>query len=91
MGIVGLTEFHRRILVGIGPVTFAGNHLPPYAYVFCRVNPTGILNLTRFVEVQDQMGSQHLAGIVGDEYGAPGTLARCLQIALHALRIRGKP
>ena len=37
--VVGLAEFHRGKVVGVGPGTLARNHLPPNAHVFHRVYP----------------------------------------------------
>ena len=39
LGVVGETELHRRIVVGIAPCLVAGNHLPPYTAILGWVNP----------------------------------------------------
>ena len=75
---VNLVEFDGGQVVGVVPTALTNNHLPPHAAVFHGMNPRGILNLTGFVEVEDEVGGEHIAGIVAHHDGAPWTLARCL-------------
>ena len=48
---INLIKLYRWELIRVIPTTFAYNHLPPYAAILHRMNPTGILKLTRFVEI----------------------------------------
>ena len=50
--VVGHTEFHAGNSIGVTPGTLSCNHFPPDSYIFCRMNPTGIFNLRRLVEVK---------------------------------------
>jgi hypothetical protein len=60
MYIVGSIQLHGRIIMGISPLTLTGNHLPPYTYVLHRMNPGGILDLARLIEIENQVGRQYL-------------------------------
>ena len=92
LGIVGFAEAYCRKVVGVAPVGFAGDHLPPHAHVFHGMNPGGgVGNGTGLVQIQDKPGSQHITGIVHGHHRAPRALARSLHAALPALGIRGKP
>ena len=91
MYIVGSIQLHGRIIMGISPLTLTGNHLPPYTYVLHRMNPGGILDLARLIEIENQVGRQHLAGIICNDHSTPRALERSLHVSLHTLCIRGKP
>ena len=91
MYIVGSIQLHGRIIMGIGPLPLTGNHLPPYTHVLHRMNPGGILDLARLIEVENQVGRQNLAGIICNDHGTPRALERSLHVSLHSLGIRGKP
>ena len=92
LGIVGFAEADCREVVGVAPVGFAGDHLPPHTHVFHGMNPGGgVGNGAGLVQIQNEPGSQHLTGVVHGHHGAPRALARSLHAALPALGIRGKP
>ena len=90
---VNAVEFDGGIFVGVVPGVSADNHLPPHAAVLRRMYPTGVLYLTRFVEVVDEVVGlgEHVACIIAHGNGAPRCLARCLHISFHAGGIRGEP
>ena len=77
--------------MGIGPLSLTGNHLPPYTHVLHWVNPGGILDLARLIEVENQVRRQNLAGIICNDHSTPRALERSLHVSLHSLGIRGKP
>ena len=52
---VYLVKVNGRIIVRIVPRRLADNHLPPYAAVLRGVNPRRVLNLTGFVEVENEV------------------------------------
>ena len=61
---VDLIEFDRGEVVGVVPTTATYDHLPPHAAVLRGMDPRGILNLTRLIEVQDKIVREHVTGIV---------------------------
>ena len=91
LGIVADPEFNGREVIGIGPVGLAGDHLPPYSHILDRMYPGNVVQCARFVEVQDEPGSQRLAGIVHHHNRTPRSLARSLDVSLPALCVRSKP
>ena len=91
LGPVYLVELDAGILVGVVPRALADNHLPPHATVFCGVDPACVLNLARLVEVVYHLGGEHRARVVAHHHGAPGSLAGCLHVALHACGVGCKP
>ena len=54
LSIIYLIEFDSRQVVSICPRAFAGNHLPPNAYVFHRFNPRSISKSARVIKVEDK-------------------------------------
>ena len=88
--IVGLSQFYRGIVIGIVPIALARNHFPPHANVLGGMDPTGILDFAGLIQIKNETRSEHLARIIGDENRAPGSVARRLQIAFHALGIGSK-
>ena len=57
------------------PRAFPCNHFPPYADIFHRLNPGGIIILTRLIQIENQIGGQYLAGIITDYDRTPGSMA----------------
>ncbi len=90
-GIVRHAQLDGRVLVGIGPLALAGDHLPPDAHVLGRVDPGDVLDGAGLVEVQDEAGGEHVRRLLTHHHGTPGALARGLETALHAFGIRSKP
>ena len=91
LGIVDIVELYRWQVEGIRPLALAGDHLPPHTVVLYRMYPAGIRELAGLVEVEDEVRSQRLAGIIGHHHRAPGRLAGSLQIALVAAGIGREP
>ena len=89
--IVGLAKLYRREVVGVTPGALAGDHLPPHAHVFHRVNPRHILQSAWIVEVKDEARSQYIGGLLADHDGSPRSGARCLDAAFVAGGIGTQP
>ena len=85
---VYLVQLDARQVVGVVPVAAPYYHLPPYATVFRGVNPAGVLQLARLVQVQYQVRRQHIAGVVAHHHRAPGCLTGCLHTPLQSRSIR---
>ena len=49
--IVRHTEFHAGHGIGVAPCALARDHLPPYSYIFSRVNPAGVGDFRGLVEI----------------------------------------
>ena len=86
--IISHSELNGRQVPGIGPLRFAGNHLPPYTYIFYRSYPGSVLDLARLIEIQRHTGSENVARVVTDNDCAPRRVHRCLKIAFRTGRIR---
>ena len=67
------------------------DHLPPDTNVFHRLDPTGVFDFTGFVQVENQIGGEDIAGIIADHDGAPRRHAWCLKMSLVALGIGCEP
>ena len=52
------------------------------------MNPRGVFEFARLVEVEDEIARQHVARIVADHNGTPGCLARCLHGTLQTCSVR---
>jgi len=91
LAVIGHSELDRGKLVGVGPVALTRDHLPPHTDVFGGMYPAGVGELAGLVEVEDEVGGQYLACVVGHHDGAPGALAGRLQPAFHALCVGGEP
>ena len=86
--IISHSELNRRQVPGIGPLRLAGNHLPPYTYIFDRSDPGSVLYLAWFIEIQRHTGSENVTCVVTDNDCAPRRVHRCLKIAFRTCRIR---
>ena len=91
VGKVGFAQLHGRKVVGVAPGALVGNHVPPYAYIFSGLDPRGILDFARFVQVQRQARSQDVGSLVAHHDGAPGRHAGSLQVAFVAASVGGEP
>ena len=91
LGIVRFAQFDGGQFVRICPSAFAGNHFPPYAYIFHRFNPRNIFIGTRFIQVQSQLGSKDVACVIADNNRTPWRLAGSLHIAFVTHCIGGQP
>ena len=91
VNVVGLTELHRREVVGVAPSALAGNHLPPHTHVLHGVDPGDILQSAWFVEVENEAGSEYIGGLLAHHDGAPRGMARGLDTAFVASSIRTQP
>ena len=89
-GIVCLSEFYRREVIGIVPGAFPGNHLPPYPDIFNRMNPRDILKGAGFVEVEYHPRCKLSCCARGHLNGPPWRFARGLHTAFPSLRIRSQ-
>ena len=89
-GVVRHAQLHGRIVIRVGPLALAGDHLPPHAHVLGRMDPGDVLDGAGLVQVQDEAGSQHVGGLLAHHHGAPRALARGLQPPLDALGVRGQ-
>ena len=90
-GVISFTDMHTGNIVSIRPFFHTGNHFPPYSYVLHRVNPRSISQSTRFVEVEGDIRSQNIAGIVANNHCTPRCLCRSLHITFGAVSIGGNP
>ena len=52
---IDAVELDAGIFIGVVPTALAHNHLPPYATVFCGMNPRGVFYLTGLVQIQDEV------------------------------------
>ena len=84
---IDAVELDAWIVIGIVPVAFADNHLPPYSAVLCRMNPADIFQCTWLVEVQDEVRGKHIACVVRDDDRPPRRLAGCLHGAFQSCSI----
>ena len=84
-------QFHRAEIVGIAPRAFVGNHVPPNADIFRRLDPRSILDFAGFVEVERQSRGQDVGGFVAHHHCAPGRHTGCLQIAFVAACVGSEP
>ena len=91
LGIVRIIQFHRREVKSICPGLSPCNHFPPYADIFHRLNPGGIIILARLIQIENQIGGQYLAGIITDYDRTPGSMAGRLHIPFISLSIRSQP
>ena len=73
------------------PSSRSCDHVPPYADILDRFDPTGVFQFARLVEVEDQSAGQCLACVVGDHHSAPRRLAGCLKVSFVALSIGCEP
>ena len=78
---INIIEFDAGKLIGVVPTTLADNHLPPYTTIFRRMNPRRIFNLTRLIEVEDEVRREHVTGIVTYHHSAPRRFTGCLHTA----------
>ena len=90
-GIVRFTQFYRRQIIGISPSALSGNHFPPYAYIFHRLNPGNIFISTRLIQIQRQFGIQNITGVITYDNRTPRRLTGSLQVSFISFCIRGKP
>ena len=68
--VVGLSESYR-LVVGIVPCGCSGHHFPPYAHVFDGMNPRRVFQFAWLVEVEYQVGCEHLPRIIHHHDGSP--------------------
>ena len=87
---VDVVELHGGELIGVVPRRFTNNHLPPHTTILRGMNPRGVVQCTRVVEIEDEVRGKHVAGIVGDHHRAPRRLARCLHATFQARGIGGE-
>ena len=87
---VDLVEFDAGVVVGIVPGALTHNHLPPYATVFRGMDPRGILDLTRFIEVEDEVIGEHITCVVRYHHSTPRCLTRCLHRTFQTSSIRSE-
>ena len=86
-GVIRRTELNRRHVARIGPVAFARDHLPPYAHVLHGFDPRSIGVSARFVQVEDQIRGEDVAGVVRNHHRAPRGTAGRLHVAFPSLCI----
>ena len=84
------SEFDAGELIGVVPRALADDHLPPHTTVFRGMNPRGVFNFARFVEVEDEVAGKHVAGIVAHHHRAPRGLTRRLHRPLQTRCIGGQ-
>ena len=85
--IIGLAD-NDVLRVGICPRgALTREVFPPYADILRRMNPRGIRQLARFVQVQDEAGSQDVAGIVAYYDGTPRRNASGLHVGFRAVAV----
>ena len=82
--VICLTNMHRREVKSVTPWLTTSYHFPPNSTIFCRVNPAGIGQLTRLVEIQNEVTCQHLTGIIADNHRALRRIKGCLHIGFIA-------
>ena len=90
-GVIGFTDMYTRNIVSVRPFFHTSNHFPPYPYVLHWVNPRSISQSARFVEVEGDIGSQNIAGIVANNHCTPRRLGRGLHITFGTVGIGGNP
>ena len=76
--------------IGVRPRCSAGNHLPPDAHKFCRVNPRCILDSAGVVEVIDDVCGKYVGRFVAGHYHAPGCAERSLDCRHVTVDTRGQ-
>ena len=88
---VHLVDIDAGQVVGIVPRALADDHLPPHATILRGVDPGRVLDLAGLVEVEDQVGGEHVAGVVADHDRTPGRVERHLHVGLVARGVGGEP
>ncbi len=91
LGVIVAVQLDRGQVGCIAPFLGSGNHFPPHANVFDRLDPRCIIVGTRFVEIEDKVGGKNTAGVVGNHHRAPGCMCGRLKMTLVTLRIGSKP
>ena len=87
---VHLVDVRVGQVVGVAPFALAGDHLPPYAHILAGLDPRGVLDFARVVEVVGDARGQDVAGVVADDDGTPGRCARGLHVGFHASGVGGE-
>ena len=81
-------SYHDILRVGIGPCrTSTRKIFPPYTDVFSRLYPWSILDFTRLIQIQNQVGSQYIAGIVAHNNRTPRCYTSSLNVSLVPILI----
>ena len=87
---VYLVELDAGEVVGVMPASTSYNHLPPYTTVLCRMNPRGILEFARLIEIKDQIRCQHITSIIAYHNSSPRSLTRSLHRTLQTCCVRSE-
>ena len=87
---IDVIELHGGELIGVVPRRLTNNHLPPHTTILRGMNPRGVVQGARVVEIEDEVRGKHVAGIVGDHHCAPRRLAGGLHATLQARGIGGE-
>ena len=86
--VISLSD-HDILRVSIGPCRTSTREIfPPYTDVFSRLYPGSILYLTRLIQIQNQVGSQYIAGIVAHNNRTPRSYTSSLNVSLVPILIR---
>ena len=91
LGVVRFAQYHRGILLRIGPIAFARDHLPPNAHVLDGPYPRRVGILAGVVEVEYEVGGEHSACVVGYHHRAPRTAEGRVQVSLGTRCVGREP
>ena len=89
-GVVGPVEVDAVEIIGVSPGALAGDHLPPDAHILHRLDPGGVLDLARLIEVIDQFACEDVPCIITDDDRTPGGIEGGLHMPLASLSVRGE-
>ena len=88
--VVGNAQLHTIHVIGICPGRGSLDHFPPHTYVLCGLNPTGILYLAGFIQIQCHAAGKNVCTSTANDDRTPRGAPRCLHVSLVTLCIGGQ-